>query len=70
MKRISAITPGMAAFVLGIMIFLGMGIAIAAQSYFSYVEVTKATSRCYDLGGFPEIEKNGWQMTHFECHTD
>lgn len=70
MKRISAITPGMAAFVLGIMVFLGMGIAIAAQSYFSYVEVTEAASRCYDLGGFPEIEKSGWQMTHFECHTD
>ncbi|AUD14814.1 MULTISPECIES: hypothetical protein [unclassified Planococcus (in: firmicutes)] len=70
MKRISAITPGMAAFVLGIMVFLGMGIAIAVQSYFSYVEVTEAASRCYDLGGFPEIEKSGWQMTHFECHTD
>lgn len=70
MKRISAITPGMAAFVLGITLLLAIGIAIAAQSYLSYVEVTEAASRCYDLGGFPEIEKSGWQMTHFECHTD
>lgn len=70
MKRITAITPGMAAFVLGITLFLAIGIAIAAQSYFSYVEVTEAADRCYDLGGFPEIEKSGWQMTHFECRTD
>lgn len=70
MKRITAITPGMAAFVLGITLFLAIGIAIAAQSYFSYVEVTETADRCYDLGGFPEIEKSGWQMTHFECRTD
>ncbi|RAZ69284.1 hypothetical protein [Planococcus maitriensis] len=70
MKRITAITPGMAAFVLGITLFLAIGIAITAQSYFSYVEVTEAADRCYDLGGFPEIEKSGWQMTHFECRTD
>lgn len=54
----------------GITLFLAIGIAIAAQSYFSYVEVTEAADRCYDLGGFPEIEKSGWQMTHFECRTD
>lgn len=70
MKSISAITPGMAAFALGIIVFLGIGITLAVQSYFSYVEVTEAADRCYELGGFPEIEKSGWQMTHFECHTD
>lgn len=70
MKRISAITPGMIVFFLGITLFLGIGTAIAAQSYFSYVEVTEAADRCYDLGGFPEIEKSAWQMTRFECHTD
>ena len=35
MKRISATTPGMIVFFLGITLFLGIGIAIAAQSYFS-----------------------------------
>ncbi|MEZ0481758.1 hypothetical protein [Planococcus sp. SSTMD024] len=70
MKRISAITPGMAAIALGVALFLAIGTAIAAQSYFSYVEVTEAADRCYELGGFPEIEKSGWQMTYFECHTD
>ncbi|KYG59777.1 hypothetical protein [Planococcus maritimus] len=70
MKHIPAITPGMAAIALGIILVLSIGSAIAAQSYFSYLEVTEATDRCYDLGGFPEIEKSSWQMTHFECHTD
>lgn len=70
MRSFSAITPGAWTFILGIILILSIGSAIAAQSYFSYVEVTEAANRCYDLGGFPEIEKNGWQMTHFECHLD
>ncbi|MFP3356128.1 hypothetical protein R0K17_02100 [Planococcus sp. SIMBA_143] len=70
MKRLPSATPGMTAIALAIILVLSIGSAIAAQSYFSYVEVTEAADRCYDLGGFPEIEKSGWQMTHFECHTD
>lgn len=68
MKRISVVTPGMTVFIFSTVLFLGIGIAIAVQSYFSYIEVSEAASRCYDLGGFPEIEKSGWQLTHFECH--
>lgn len=70
MKRIPGATPGMAAIALGIIFVLSIGSAVAAKSYFSYVEVTDAADHCYQLGGFPEIEKNGWQMTYFECHTD
>lgn len=57
MKRLPDATPGMAAIALSIILVFSIGSAVMAQSYFSYVEVTEAADRCYELGGFPEIEK-------------
>ncbi|MFC4713323.1 hypothetical protein [Planococcus dechangensis] len=55
---------------LGLAAVFAVALVFAAQSYFSYVEVTEAADRCYDSGGLPVIEKSGWQMTHFECKID
>jgi len=43
---------------------------IASQSYFSYVEVTQEANNCFDIGGYPIVEKTGLEMNYFECVTN
>ncbi len=52
---------------IGTVALLVVAILLATQSYFSYVEVTTAANNCYDLGGYPSIEKSGFKMTYFSC---
>lgn len=70
MKRFSTNSVSRSVLIIGLLLLIFSGMAIAVQSYFSYSMTTEAAERCYELGGFPEIEKSGWQMTHFECHID
>lgn len=70
MKPKRSISAGQLIVSLSLTAILALSIVFAAQAYFSYMEVTEAADRCYDLGGFPVIEKSGWQMTHFECTVD
>ncbi|MBT2582718.1 hypothetical protein [Planococcus sp. ISL-109] len=70
MKPIRSISAGQIIVLLSMATVIALSIAFAAQSLFSYLEVTQAADQCYDLGGLPVIEKSGWRMTHFECNTD
>ena len=70
MKRFIPTSLSTTVLTVGILALILSGIALVAQSYLSYSATTEAADRCYELGGFPEIEKSGWKMTYFECHVD
>jgi len=61
------ITPIQGLVIVGLFAFVVVAILIAFQSYFSYVQVTEAANNCFNIGGYPIIEKSGFEMTYFEC---
>ena len=66
-KRINSI-KGLV--IVGLIVLILVSILIASQFYLSYVEVTEAADNCFNIGGYPIIEKTGLEMTYFECVTN
>ena len=66
-KRITSIQSLV---ILGLIALIIIATIIASQSYFSYVEVTEASNNCFNIGGYPIIEKSGLEMTYFKCVTN
>jgi len=64
---IKRITPIQGLIIVGLFVFVLVAILIASQSYLSYIGVTEAANNCFDIGGYPIIEKSGFEMTYFEC---
>ena len=56
--------------IMGTVVVIVAATIIAAQSYFSYLEVTEAANSCFDKGGLPVIEKSGLRMTYFHCNME
>ncbi|MFD1851621.1 hypothetical protein [Oceanobacillus bengalensis] len=54
----------------GLFALMVVAILIASQLYLSYIEVTEAADNCFNIGGYPVIEKTGLEMTYFECVTN
>lgn len=68
--NIKRITPQKGLIIVGSFALVVVATLFAFQFYLSYVEVTGAANQCYDIGGYPIIEKTGLEMTYFECVTN
>ncbi|RHW34049.1 hypothetical protein D1B33_14730 [Lysinibacillus yapensis] len=64
---IKKITPVQGVVIFGLLSLMVFAILIASQFYLSYTEVTKAANSCFNIGGYPIIQKTGLEMTYFEC---
>lgn len=64
------ITPMQALVIVGLFALIVVAILFASQFYFSYVQVTEAADKCFNIGGYPIIEKTGLEMSYFECVTN
>lgn len=64
------ITPMQVLVILGLFTLIVVAILFASQSYLSYVQVTEAADKCFNIGGYPIIEKTGLEMSYFECMID
>lgn len=70
MAFLRSCTPVQGILLIAVFAIVIASILLVTQSYFSYVEVTEAANGCFDQGGFPVIEKSGFQLISFQCNRD
>lgn len=44
-----------------------LGFLILSQMYFSYTEANEISDNCYNIDGFPTIERSGLSIDYFNC---